>query len=76
MEPEDIADFQQAGRGVLTALATSIEVLKKYADAFEVRGGTPVFGSTVLEIVQISNTVQAMLTPEIKATIARLRTDI
>lgn len=76
MEPAEIDKFVMEGRYALTSLATASEQLKKFSDSFEQRGGTPVFGEEALEIVYISNDLQSFLTPEKRATIARLRTDI
>lgn len=70
------AAFVKAGQDRLTNLNHAIRQLKDWADAFEQRGGGGEFGGDATQIVYISNAVQALLTPERLATIARLRTDI
>lgn len=76
MTPEEIEQFVNNGCGMLAVLAQSSEQLKKWSDSFEQRGGQPVFGNDAIEIVYLSNDLQAWLTPERMATISRLRTDI
>ena len=76
MTPEQITQFQDKGRQALTRLAAAIYDLQIWAEAFEQRGGTPVFGDDSLEIVFLNNDAQALLTLTRKATIARLRTDV
>jgi hypothetical protein len=76
MTTAEVDEFVLSGQDLLTNLATAAENLLKFSDSFEQRGGTPVFGNDALEIVYISNGLQIFLTPEYRATIARLRTDI
>jgi hypothetical protein len=76
MTEQEIANFTMSGRSSMTVLAQGGESLKVYADAFEQRGGEPVFGNDALELVYLSNDYQAWLTPERRAVISRLRTDV
>lgn len=76
MTPEQIAQFQDKGKQALTRLAAAAYDLRIWAEAFEQRGGQPVFGDDSLFIVYVSNDLQAFLTPERKATIAKYRTDV
>lgn len=76
MTPEEIAAFVQTGQNALTQLAMGGEMLKKWADSFEQRGGGAVFGDDATAIVYLSNDFQAWLTPERQATIAKLRIDV
>lgn len=76
MEQAEIDQFVMSGRSALTVLAAGGEALKRYSDSFEVRGGTPVYGDDALRIVTINNDFQTWLTPERRAIIADLRTDI
>jgi hypothetical protein len=74
--PEDVAAFLASGRSMVTAFAQSEEMLKKYADSYETRGGGAVYGDDVTQIVYLSNDLQAWMTPERAATISRLRVDV
>jgi hypothetical protein len=76
MEQSEIDSFVDTGCNLLTNLATAAENLLKYSSSFEARGGAETFGNDALEIVYISNGLQTFLTPEFRATIARLRTDL
>jgi len=76
LTPAEVDSFVHNGQTLLTNFANSAENLKKFSDSFEQRGGVPVFGNDALEIVYISNGLVEFLTPERRATIARLRTDI
>jgi hypothetical protein len=76
MEQSEIDSFVLTGQNLLTNLGTAAENLKRFSDSFEQRGGTPVYGDDALQIVYISNDLQEFLTPEHRATIARLRTDL
>lgn len=76
MEQSEIDSFVMNGRNALTLLAGSSEQLEKYAASFETRGGGEVYGDDATQIVYLSNDLQTWLTPERKATIARLRTDV
>jgi hypothetical protein len=73
---EEIDAFVQNGQHPMTALASAGEQMKKFADAFEQRGGAPIYGNDALEIVYLSNDFQAWLTPERLAVINRLRLDV
>ena len=63
-------------RGALTSIAQAYERLTIVAASFEQRGGVDVFGNDALEIVYLYNALQTMATPEHRATVARLRTDV
>lgn len=76
MTQAEIDQFVMTGRSALTILAQAAEQLKRFSDSFEVRGGTPVYGDDALRIVTISNDLQAWLTPERRAIISELRTDV
>jgi hypothetical protein len=73
----DALQFVYDGRGRLTALAVAIRNLAEWAGVFEQRGGTPIYGDDALAMVYLYNELEAeFLSPENRATIARLRTDI
>jgi hypothetical protein len=76
LTPAEVDSFVLTGQNLLTNLATAAENLLKWSDSFEQRGGTPVYGDDALQIVYISNGLQTFLTPEYRATISRLRTDV
>jgi hypothetical protein len=76
MTPEQITEFQNKGKQALTHLAASMYGLQIWAEAFERRGGTPVFGDDSTFIVYLYNDMLAALALAHKATIARLRTDV
>jgi hypothetical protein len=74
--PEEIAAFVQTGCSFLALLGQAAEQLKRYSETFEQRGGQPVYGDDALQVVYISNDLEVWLTPERRAVIAELRTDI
>lgn len=76
MDQAEIDQFVMSGRSALTVFAAGAEALERYRASFEARGGTPVFGDTALEIVVFANDLDAFMTPEHRATVAKLRTDI
>lgn len=76
MDQTQVDAFLMTGRSALTILGQAAEQLKRWSDSFEQRGGTPVFGDDALQIVTISNDLQTWLTPERRAIIAELRTDV
>lgn len=76
MDQAEIDSFVMTGRNALTILGQAAEMLKRWSDSFEQRGGTPVYGDDALRIVTISNDLQVWLTPERRAIIADLRTDV
>lgn len=76
MTEEEITTFNEKGQQALTRFAAAVYDLQIWSEAFEQRGGTPVFENDALEIVLINNALQEMLTAPRKATIARLRTDV
>lgn len=75
MTPEEVERFDNLGRDFVTELAQVAEHLAAYAASFEARGGGEVFGDDSLAIVYLNNDLQTWLTPERRATLARLRTD-
>ncbi len=76
MDEQEVNNFVITGRSAVSTLAMAGEQLKRFADSFEARGGEPVYGQDALEIVYLSNSFQEWLTPERRATISRLRSDI
>jgi hypothetical protein len=76
MSPEEAASFLAQGRSILTSQAASMETLNTWSQSFDIRGGQPVYGDDALAIVTFSNDLQAWLTPERAAVIARYRTDV
>lgn len=71
-----MAAFLGDGRAAMTITAQGFERLKVWSDAFEQRGGTPILGEDALAIVTLNNDIQAFLTPERRAIISRLRSDV
>lgn len=68
--------FVYDGRGHMAALAVAARNLVEWADTFEQRGGTPIYGDDALAMVYLSNDLQAWLTPDRRALLAKMRTDI
>lgn len=76
MTDAEINSFVAEGRLRLTNLNNAIRMLADWAEAFEQRGGGALLGDDATQIVYISNAERDLLTPERRATIARLRTDV
>lgn len=76
MTPEQIEMFLQHGRNLTGQLAQVIAGYDEWAKSFEARGGAAVYGDDALELVYLSNDLQAWVTPEHAATIAKYRSDI
>jgi hypothetical protein len=76
MDQTEIDSFVMTGRNALTILGQAAEMLKRWSDSFEQRGGGAVFGDDATQIVYLANDLAVWLTPERQATIARLRTDV
>ena len=73
----DALQFVYDGRQRVTALSVAIRNLAEWADAFEQRGGAGVYGDDALQMVYLYNELKdEFLSPENRATIARLRTDL
>lgn len=76
MDQAEIDQFVTNGQGALTVFAAGAEAMQRWAASFEQRGGGDVFGEDATQIVYLTNDLMAFLTPERRATIARLRTDV
>ena len=76
MTQSEANSFVAEGRLRLTNLNNAIRSLGEWASAFEARGGGAAFGDDATQIVYINNAEQELLTPDRRATIARLRTDV
>lgn len=76
MTEEEKQRFILAGRGALTQLTLAATQLEAWGESFEARGGGAVFGDDATLIAYAANDVKSLLTPERRATLARLRTDI
>lgn len=76
MDQAEADQFLASGRSMVTAFAQSTEILANWSAAFDVRGGEPVYGQDVLQIVTLSNMIQEFLTPEKMAIINTYRTDV
>lgn len=76
MDQSEIDSFVMTGRGATTNLANAAELLKKWSQSFETRGGGAVFGEDATQIVYLANDLAEWMTPERAATISRLRLDV
>lgn len=76
MTPEEVDAFVKNGQSQMTMFAQAQAAMERWAESFEVRGGTPVYGDDALRIVTLSNDLVVWLTPERKAIIADLRLDV
>lgn len=74
--PAEIDAFVNTGCSLLALLGQAAEQLKRYSESFEQRGGQPVYGDDALRVVYLSNDLEVWLTPERRAVISELRTDI
>ena len=80
--PQPVSDaealqFVYDGRQRLTALAVAIRNLREWADVFEQRGGTAVYGDDAQAMADLYDDLQTgFLDAEKRAMFGRLRTDI
>lgn len=76
MTPDEVATFVTSGQNYMSTFAIGVEQMARWAQSFEQRGGAETFGDDALQIVYLTNDLQEFLTPERRATIARLRSDV